>query len=131
MRTLTKIETAQELAKLLNKPILYLSGLCWSGDNKDEFIVPGSMECTKDKRLLAAPFLQIDDDDKWQFASENEGFVVCDNEDELYELYDLVYGDNGCNVAARAKSCYPYYFGDHRIYALTIHADGSLGTENT
>lgn len=70
------------------------------------------MECTDDRRLLAVPFLKIDKDSPSdgpesveQFVHQDEGFIVCEDEEELWKLYDLVYGDDGCNVPGLEKGC--------------------------
>lgn len=123
---LTIIELAQLTAKQLNKPILYLSNLF------EDHIDSPDMDIDSLGRLLAAPFISTHlHTEVW---SSSLCFIVCESDDEMMELYDLVYGDDGMtpdSTRVREKYGYQPYDGEHRIYALTIHADGSLGAENT
>lgn len=126
MRVLTILELAQEAAKLLNKPILYIGGVdFW--EQEDQTIV-----VDEEGRFLAAPYLNIRDNG--QIFADGNGFIVCENEIELCHFYDLTYGDDGLTEngrKAREKDGYPLYEGPHKIYALTINEKGELGTENT
>lgn len=139
MRVLTVLELAQEAAKLLNKPILYIGGVdFWQEDDLSTYgvsITVGkeqhpTIDC--EGRVLAAPYLNILDHS--QIFADGNGFIICKDENELYHYYDLTYGDDGLTEngrKAREKDGYPIYEGPHKIYALTINEKGELGSENT
>jgi hypothetical protein len=112
MKLLTDIELAQLTAKTLGKPIIYISG--FGGENVAEDV-------------KAAPYLanwQNDNENMAQLLCDGSGFILCDNEEEMWHYYKLTVGDDG------PTKLNPY-IGPARVYALTIHANGEMGTENT
>ena len=107
-------EGLQAMAKGLGKPVLYIS-----------FITPDPFAADCDAHMdglrNAAPYL-FDEDGTCkyiQILSDGEGYLVCDDVDELNRLYDLTVGDDG------PTSSNPYD-GDVRVNAVT-----SEGNENT
>lgn len=122
MRILSPTEVGQELAKRMNKPVLLLSNLFPDPEYDDGFLFTTA---DGDQKLLAAPFIDFD------LAMGDSALILCDHEEEMMDLYDLTYGDDGLNRQAREKHNYPMYEGEHKVYALTINRDGTLGTENT
>jgi hypothetical protein len=136
MKVFDPCRAAQLLAKSIGKPILYLSGL--------EFgFAEGEEPQFENGKLKAAPFMDMNKDGCYHYGPSGEeleipdpdmnvgqaigdglAFVICDSVEEMYELYGQVVGDDGPTKSN-------LYNGPHRVYALTIYADGTLGTENT
>lgn len=77
----------------------------------------------------AVPFLTFDN---WDV--DNEIAIICDSEEELSHLFNLVHGDDGLTaegMAARNKDGYSLDVeGASHIYACTI-VDGKEINENT
>ena len=108
MRVLDHIDVLQETAKSLKKPVMYISfdyniGLC--------------------ELIKAAPYL-VDLSIFGQVLCDCSGYIVFDDEDEMYRYYNKTVGDDGPNSANP-------YTGPARVYAITCDACGQLGTENT
>jgi len=137
MRVLDDIQVAQELARALGKPILLLSGLhSWIDFMAED---PTFLDANGVTRLLAAPYFGT------QFHTEgaesvhpipdtDDCLIVCETPEEMWQLYDLTYGDDGMTkrgIVARGIAGYPEYRGPHRVYALTINERGELMSENT
>lgn len=69
----------------------------------------------------AAPYLNFQDD--MQLMADGKGFILCDTEAELYELYKVTVGDD-VNPHNSNK-------GPAKVYALTCGPDGVTRDENT
>ena len=59
-----------------------------------------------------------------QIMIEGQAYFFFDTEDELYEAFDDIVGDDGPTKRND-------YSGDLRVYALTCNASGELESENT
>ncbi len=113
MRALTVQEAAQELARLLRKPVL--------------FIAPHMPECSEcddpvTEMVKSAPYLAPDE--FMQILADEHGIIVCDDEAELERLFSQTVGDDG------PTDSNPYH-GPGNTFALTIAATGETMNENT
>jgi hypothetical protein len=113
MRVLDSTAAASELAKALNKPVLYLS-MVGANFNFEDF--------DKDGRFLPAPFLTTMT--HGQVLADEHTFIVCDSEEEMEDLFWQTVGDDGPTPTNS-------YNGPCRVYALTINAKGEMRNENT
>lgn len=73
------------------------------------------------KISYAAPYLNFQDD--MQLMVDGKGFILCDTEAELYELYKVTAGDD--------VNPYNSNPGPAKVYALTCGPDGITRDENT
>ena len=109
MKALEFTEALSAIARYHRKPVLYLA-----------FDPDQELEAT----LSAAPYLRRDLAAFGQLVADAGGYIVCDNDAEMEELFWQTVGDDGPTAAN------PYQ-GSGRIYALTCSADGQLRNENT
>jgi hypothetical protein len=128
-KVLSAIEVAQVLAKALNKPILYVSHLDFFTDDPNQDF---SEYLDDNKTFKAAPYLNLHEHGRCML--ENSAVIVCEDETTMQHLYHLTYGDDSVTdemIKARSSIDFPVYRGEHRVYALTINANGEILTENT
>ena len=79
-------------------------------------------DCYEWKEIIkAAPYLSIDDD--YQIIGDCEGWIVCENEEEAYKIFNQTVGDDGPTELNK-------YNGNVRIYAHVCGPKG-IETENT
>ncbi len=119
MKILDMHSAAMELARAINKPILYIHIGDWQMENSSWV----------EEAFKAAPYLK--DMFYGEFNHEvsqalvyGTMYIVCDSEEEMERLYRMTVGDDG------PTDTNPYD-GDMRIYALTINAQGETENENT
>ncbi len=79
-----------------------------------------------DELRMAVPFLKIntdDDNDDTQAVADGLMIVLCDSEDECWQTFEKIRGDDKpeCND----------YDGPCHVYAWTCGPDGEILTENT
>ena len=111
MKILTVIEVMRRLAKLINKPCMYI----------DIYQMPNVQEgVADDGTLKAAPYL----DCGHQVCFDGCGVLVFDTECEMWDYYKQTVGDDG-------PTSVNSYGGLHGVYALTCSANGELMNENT
>jgi len=111
MKKFTNTEALEALCKEEKKWCLYLS---WYLE-EDSF---GNV--TKNPIIeiqKAVPFLDEED------ISCDKNVILCDSEEEVYELFNQVVGDNG-------PTEFNLYDGPAKVYALVFGPDG-METENT
>jgi hypothetical protein len=112
MKKLNAVEAAQELAKTLKKPILYISF--------DPFSLEGDDPFTEQSK--SAPYLDPLED--IHLMMYNEAIIICNDDEELKELFWQTVGDDGPTETNP-------YDGPARTYALTINSRGEMLNENT
>jgi len=119
MKPLDFAETLSAVAIAHGKPAVYLSINTHSVD--------GDFAAELEMTLAAAPYLR-DMARFGQLIADGYGYVVCESEEEMLELYEQTVGDDG--PTARNP-----YRGNERgagnIYVLTCDASGKLLNENT
>ena len=110
MKKLTKSKVFQELCKFKKKWGLYIS-FDWELD-----------ENNMEELCKAAPYLNVDED--IQLLSDGIGFILCDSEKEMLNLFEQTVGDEGPTKLNR-------YFGPAKIFAITCSPKGELLDVNT
>ena len=120
MQKLTAFEAFALLCKSTNKWGLYIS-FNWPLDEegKSDFDL---FEISK-----AAPYIDLTIENKtpdMQMVFDEQGFILCDSEEEMQSLYDQTVGDDG---PTKLNS----YDGPARVFALTCDPNGNLLGENT
>lgn len=113
MRAISLTHVAENLAKALKKPLLFLA---FPHEKLDD------LPWTEIQK--AAPYLRMDDNETSQALCDGYAFIVCDSDEERDRLFDLTVGDDGPTNANN-------YDGPARVYALTINDKGQSLNENT
>ena len=108
MKALNFHEAMSAIARNYGKPVLYLSF------DPDQDL---------DQTVAAAPYLK-DLPMFGQLIADAGGYIVCDSDEEMEELFWQTVGDDGPTASNP-------YLGKGRIYALTCGDDGQLRNENT
>lgn len=109
------------VASSLNKWVVVASGF-FSGDTPDE--VYGDPP-----RVSCAPYLLALSD----AHLDGRAVIICDSEEEAWEVYELTHGDDGITVRgkeARERVGAPLDVKD-RVYCCVISPSGEVVTENT
>ena len=107
MQILDEITLLPIIAKALNKPCMFISF---------------STEYEWDEIVKAAPYLNIRRD--MDILANGQAFLIFDSEQEMNETYSKTVGEDGHTK----QNPYP---GPAKVYAITCHTKGTLGTENT
>lgn len=105
---LSQTDTLERLTKATGKWGMYIEINCPAPEDSSE--IPS-----------AAPYLNFQDD--MQLMADGRGFILCDTEAELCELYRLTTGDD--------VNPHNSYTGPVKVYALTCGPDGITRDENT
>jgi len=108
MKALNFHEAMSAIARSYDKPVLYLS-----------FDPDQDLEQT----LAAAPYLK-NLAEFGQLVADSGGYIVCDSDEEMEELFWQTVGDDGPTATNP-------YRGNGTVYALTCSAAGQLRNENT
>lgn len=115
MIKMTIHEALSRLCKATGKYGLYLSF-----DPSEEFSPQDHQE--------ACPFLDLSDvasdNEDWQALMDEHMFVLCEDYEECYRLFESVVGDEG------PTKTNPYN-GDCRVFAMTINNNGEIENTNT
>lgn len=112
MKPLTESAILKSLSRTHRKPCMYVH---IATNGKED---PGDFS----EVYKAAPYLSYPS--MMQIVFNSGGFIVFDSEEEMGRAYDQTVGDDGPTATNP-------YEGPASVYALTCHADGDLGTENT
>lgn len=111
------------IAKFHNKPCMYIS-FCYNIEGETDYI-PEWGVIDWEEICKAAPYLkELKGNDEFTLRINAFAYILCDNEEELDQLYCQTVGDDGPTKQNPYK-------GNARVYALTCDAGGRLGTENT
>lgn len=111
MHIMTQHDVVEYVARTLGKPCLYVSFGAQYGADYDYTEI-----------CKAAPYLSIVK--HGQALIEGRAIIVCESEDEAYELFNQTVGNDGPTPANP-------YDGNARVYACIYSADGEPQTENT
>jgi len=99
-----------------------LSELCKNSKKWGIFINTSSEYQDLEEVLKAAPYLNVKE--HIQILIDGVGWILCDSEEEMENLYWSTVGDDG---PTRKNS----YNGPVKVYALTCDPNGILLNENT
>lgn len=119
MKVLTSSDVEKELARALKRWVVIASG----------FPAPTETYGTWPPRVSCAPYLSP----LSPSVLDGHAVILCDTEEEAWELYDLTHGDDGVTMRgkdARMRIGAPLDVKD-RVYCCIINPSGETVTENT